>query len=119
MTCVIFYLQSVFTASAENGSPICLAQMFITTPPPILLHNFQRPEPSKSSINTGALVSIYPCGDSHLLFICSFIHSFIQPFLYRPFKSSTTQRRSRRQHGYCIRVSHRSAQATAGKGLAL
>src|SRR6218665_4030044 len=32
--------------------------------------------------------------------------------------SSTTQRRSRLQHGYYIGVSHRSAQATAGKGLA-
>src|SRR6218665_3346339 len=46
-----------------------------------------------------------------------FIHSF-RPFLWRPFKSSTTQRRSRLQHGYCIRVSRRNAQATAGKGLA-
>src|SRR6218665_578408 len=45
------------------------------------------------------------------------IHSF-QPFLKRPFKSSTTQRRSRLQHGYCIGVSRRNAQATAGKGLA-
>src|SRR6218665_3112065 len=45
------------------------------------------------------------------------IHSF-RPFLLRPFKSSTTQRRSRLQHGYCIAVSRRSAQATAGKGLA-
>src|SRR6218665_242156 len=44
----------------------------------------------------------------------SFIHSF-WPFLQRPFKSSTTQRRSRL---YCIEVSHRSAQATVGKGLA-
>src|SRR6218665_2873739 len=46
-----------------------------------------------------------------------FIHSF-RPFLYRPFKSSTTQRRSRLEHGYCIGVSRQSAQATAGKGLA-
>src|SRR6218665_3016702 len=53
-----------------------------------------------------------------LLFIHSFIHSFIRPFLYRPFKFFTTQRRSRLQHGYCIGVSRRSAQATAGKGLA-
>src|SRR6218665_2703118 len=37
-------------------------------------------------------------------------------FLYRPFKSSTTQMRSRLQRGYCIGVSRRSAQATAGKG---
>src|SRR6218665_592110 len=51
-------------------------------------------------------------------FIHSFIHSFIRPFLKRPFKSSATQRRSRLQHGYCIGVSRRSAQATAGKGLA-
>src|SRR6218665_3785682 len=43
-------------------------------------------------------------------------HSF-WPFLERPFKSSTTQRRSRLQHGYCIGVSRRSAEATAGKGL--
>ena len=45
-------------------------------------------------------------------------YSFIRPFLYRPFKSSTTQRRSRLQHRYCIGVSRRSAQATEGKGLA-
>src|SRR6218665_33453 len=31
--------------------------------------------------------------------------------------SSTTQRCSRLQHGYCIGVSRRSAQATVGKGL--
>src|SRR6218665_2345658 len=47
----------------------------------------------------------------------SFIHSF-WPFLKRPFKSSTTQRRSRLQHGYCIELSRRSAQATVGKELA-
>src|SRR6218665_4193773 len=47
----------------------------------------------------------------------TFIHSF-RPFLKRPFKSSTTQRRSRLQHGYYIGVSRRNAQATAGKGLA-
>src|SRR6218665_4153030 len=56
------------------------------------------------------------------VFICNFsIHSFIhsfRPFLWRPFKSFTTQRRSRIQQGYCIGVSRRSAQATAGKGLA-
>src|SRR6218665_1389856 len=46
-----------------------------------------------------------------------FIHSF-RPFLKHPFKSSTTQRLSRLQHGYCIGVSRRSAQATASKGLA-
>ena len=50
-------------------------------------------------------------------FIHSFIHSF-RAFLQRPFKSSTTQRRSRLQHGYCIGVSRRSAQETVGKGLA-
>src|SRR6218665_3639584 len=51
----------------------------------------------------------------------SVIHSVFHlfwPFLYRLFKSSTTQRRSRLQHGYYIGVSRRSAQATAGKGLA-
>src|SRR6218665_894044 len=42
-------------------------------------------------------------------------HSFIHS---GHFKSSTTQRRSRLQHGYCIGVSRRSAQAIAGKGLA-
>src|SRR6218665_2722385 len=44
-------------------------------------------------------------------------HSF-WPFLQRPFKSSTTQRRFRLQHGYCIGVSRQSAQVTVGKGLA-
>src|SRR6218665_3039638 len=46
----------------------------------------------------------------------SFIHS--GHFYSVPFKSSTTQRRSRLQHGHCIGVSRRSAQAIAGKGLA-
>src|SRR6218665_138529 len=44
----------------------------------------------------------------------SFIHfgySYSSP-------SSTTQRRSQLQHGYCIGVSRRSAQAIVGKGLA-
>src|SRR6218665_3474272 len=54
---------------------------------------------------------------AHLESRDSFIHSF-WPFLSRPFKSSTAQRRSRLQHGYCIGVSRRSTQATAGKGLA-
>src|SRR6218665_1393772 len=50
----------------------------------------------------------------------AFIHSFIHSchFYSAPSSSSTTQRRSRLQHGYCIGVSRRSAQATAGKGLA-
>src|SRR6218665_3034217 len=43
------------------------------------------------------------------------IHSFIHSGHFY-FKSSTTQRRSRLQNGYCIGVSRRSAQATAGKG---
>src|SRR6218665_3581669 len=47
-----------------------------------------------------------------------FIHSFIPAISIAPFKSSTTQRRSRLQHGYCIGVSRRSAQATVSKGLA-
>src|SRR6218665_785681 len=46
------------------------------------------------------------------------VHSFIPAISIAPFKSSMTQRRSRLQHGYCIGVSRRSAQATAGKGLA-
>src|SRR6218665_3003961 len=49
-----------------------------------------------------------------VLFVHSFIHS--GHFYSDPFKSSTTQRRSRLQQGYCIGVSRRSAQATAGKG---
>ena len=53
-----------------------------------------------------------------LVCIHSFIHSF-WPFLQRPFTSSTTQRRSRLQHGHCIGVSRRRAQATVGKGLSL
>src|SRR6218665_221468 len=47
-----------------------------------------------------------------------FIHSFILVISIAPFKSSTTQRRSRLQHRHCIGVSRRSAQATPGKGLA-
>src|SRR6218665_1952269 len=43
----------------------------------------------------------------------SFIHS--GHFYSVPFKSSTTQRRSRLQHGCCIGVSRRSARATVGK----
>src|SRR6218665_2419470 len=54
----------------------------------------------------------------HFHQIISFIHSFIRSFLLRPFKSSTTQRRSRLQHEYCIGVSRRSALANVGKGLA-
>ena len=46
-----------------------------------------------------------------------FIHSF-RAFLQRPFKSSTTQRRSRLQHGFFIGVSRQSAHATVSKGLA-
>ena len=38
----------------------------------------------------------------------SFIHSF-RPFLQRLFKSTSTQKRSRTQHGYCVGVSRRSA----------
>src|SRR6218665_3097987 len=45
------------------------------------------------------------------------IHSFIHSGHFY-FKSSTTHRRSRLQNGYCIGVSRRIAQATAGKGLA-
>src|SRR6218665_960204 len=51
------------------------------------------------------------------MYVCTYvcIHSFIHSFILA---ISTTQRRSRVQHGYCIGVSHRSSQATAGKGLA-
>src|SRR6218665_1683393 len=43
-------------------------------------------------------------------------HSFIHFGHF--YSAPTTQRRSRLQHGYCIGVSRRSAQATAGKELA-
>src|SRR6218665_2218823 len=60
--------------------------------------------------------------DRYLLWLsCLFIHSFIPAISIVPqcpFKSSTTQRRSRLQHRCCIGVSRRSAQATAGKVLA-
>src|SRR6218665_3494595 len=48
------------------------------------------------------------------------IHSFINSghFYSAPSSPLLLKRRSRLQHGYCIGVSHRSAQATAGKGLA-
>src|SRR6218665_1600164 len=47
------------------------------------------------------------------------VHSFIPAISIAPLQVLyTTQRRSRLQHGYCIGVSRRSAQATAGKGLA-
>src|SRR6218665_1033884 len=66
----------------------------------------------------------FPSGHFSLMFlqhsaqdITPRVHSF-REFLQRPLKPSTTQRRSRLQHGYCIEVSRRSAQATAGKGLA-
>src|SRR6218665_4019595 len=48
-----------------------------------------------------------------------FIHSFIPAISIAPLQVLYyTQRRSRLQHGYCIGVSRRSAQANAGKGLA-
>src|SRR6218665_1960482 len=46
------------------------------------------------------------------------VHSFIPAISIAPLQVLSTQRRSRLQHGYCIGVSRRSAQATAGKGLA-
>src|SRR6218665_2960836 len=48
------------------------------------------------------------------------IHSFIPTISIAPLQVgySASQRRSRLQHGYCIGVSRRSAQATVGKGLA-
>ena len=48
----------------------------------------------------------------------SLVLSFILAISIAPLQSSTTQRRSRLQHGYCIGVSRRGAQATASKGLA-
>src|SRR6218665_3812840 len=72
---------------------------------------------SHSSVDVSFVIA-YQIVSMHCLIIyILFIHSFIRPFLWRPFKSSTTQRRSRLQHGYCIGVSRRNAQATAGKGL--
>src|SRR6218665_3610237 len=44
------------------------------------------------------------------------IHSFIHSGHF--YSAPTTQRRSPLQHRYCIGVSRRSEQATAGKGLA-
>src|SRR6218665_3721153 len=41
--------------------------------------------------------------------IINIIHFFIQAISIAPLKSTTTQRRSRLQHGYCVEVSHRSA----------
>jgi len=49
--------------------------------------------------------------------IHSFIHSDHFYSASSVFKSTTTQRRSRLHHGYCIGVSCRSAQATVSKGL--
>src|SRR6218665_296144 len=60
---------------------------------------------------------MYACRHIRICIMYPVIHSF-RLFLLRPFKSSTTQRRSRLQHGYCIGVSRQSAQATVGKGLA-
>src|SRR6218665_116964 len=55
-----------------------------------------------------------------MLLLVGIIHLFIHSghFYSAPFKSFTTQRRPRLQHEYCIEVSRRSAQETAGKGLA-
>ena|SRR6218665_1675277 len=39
-------------------------------------------------------------------------------YFYNATYSTTTQRRSRQQHGYCIGVSRRSAQETVSEGLA-
>jgi len=51
-------------------------------------------------------------------FIHSIIHSFILVISIVTLQVHyTTQRRSRLQHGYCIGVSRRSAQATVSKGL--
>ena len=43
------------------------------------------------------------------------IHSFIPTISIAPFKSSTTKRRSRLQHGYCIGVSRMGGECR-GKG---
>src|SRR6218665_2154509 len=50
---------------------------------------------------------------SHNSFILAISIAPLQFHYYRP-----TQRRSRLQHGYCIGVSRRSAEATVSKGLA-
>src|SRR6218665_1387169 len=52
-----------------------------------------------------------------ILILVHNIHSF-RPFLCRPFRSPAAQRRSRLQHGYCIGVPRRTAQATLSEGLA-
>ena len=69
---------------------------------------------NRDAFNVTLITCVTLCLRSGLGF--SFIHS--GHFYSTPSKSTTTQRRSRLQHGYCIGVSRRSAQATAGKGLA-
>src|SRR6218665_3116714 len=57
----------------------------------------------------------------YIAIIHSFTHSFIHSGHFYSAPSSPLLLRgacSRLQHGYCIGVSRRSAQATAGKGLA-
>ena len=60
----------------------------------------------------------------HHCTFCASLHTktspAFSPFLKHPFKSSTTQRCSRLQHGFCIGVSRQSARVTVhvGKGLA-
>jgi len=50
--------------------------------------------------------------------IHSFIHSFIPGISIAPLQVLYYSEASRLQHGYCIGVSRRSAQTTAGKELA-
>ena len=52
------------------------------------------------------------------LFIHSFILSFIQTISIAPLQVHYYSEALPTQHGYCAGVSRRSAQATAGKGLA-
>src|SRR6218665_214992 len=54
------------------------------------------------------------CSDSKLYFYSNHDN---RPF-YSATLSTTTHKRSRLQHGYCIGVSRRSAQATISEGLA-
>src|SRR6218665_2236955 len=62
-------------------------------------------------------VSVLPYTCTAKLIANRFIHSFGH-FYSAPSSPLLYRRRSRLQHGYCIGVSSRSAQATVGKGLA-
>src|SRR6218665_4192790 len=63
-------------------------------------------------------ISILKINNNVIEYVCLVCRLF-WPFLYRLFKSSTTQRRSQLQHGYCIGVSRRSAYVYIWGGIVL